>query len=284
MAFILNIFRINILNSFYKSQTIKDDFDMIPTKQTKRWFEERNLRLVRQPNSIDVIWLADNHDNPLQVFREKSKDITLSFIMTLNNKKMFNLFDLESGYATNQVYYFHNHQDHRKNLLHKSTYVSCTDLVDIKEVNTYPEELGDDILAVIDIDLNQWAALDHKKYSILEHYQYQIHIQSRSTIWRYYFVDPQQKLNTMIKILDRNGTSHFKNVKIAKEDPITYTMESTKPMPFHDQYEYIFSLYQSDDSNMEAKKVLKTLPYPGSDDIKRDKNNKKYYSDIVIQI
>lgn len=284
MAFILNIFRINILNSFYKSQTIKDDFDIIPTKQTKRWFEDRKLRLVRQPNSIDVIWLADNYDNPLQVFKEKAKDVTLSFIMALNNKKMFNLFDLESGYATNQVYYFHNHQDHRKNLLHKSTYVSHTDLVDIKEINTYPEELGGDILAVIDIDLNRWAALDHKQYSILEPYQYQIHIQSRSTIWRYCFVDPQQKLNTMIKILDKNGTSHFKNVKIAKDDPITYTIESTKPMQFHDRYEHIFSLYQGDNSNMEAKKVLKELPYPSFNDIKKDKNNKKYYSDIVIQI
>ena len=289
MAFILNIFSITILNNFYKSKSSKD-FEIVPTLNTQKWFNKQKVRVVKQPNTISLIWLAENYDNPLDTFQQKTQEVTWSFIMTLNNKTMFNLFDLETGYTTKQVYYFHNRHKHDQKTLHQDEYVSPMDLVNISDVTNYPKTLGFDVFAIIDIDLAQWAKMEQQANqntrSLLTPYPYEIHIQSRPTFWRYHFIDSHKKLNKTIKILDQDGISYFNEAKVSTDNPTMYSIEAHQPIRFCDQYDYYFSLYKSDtDEDTKEKILLEHLPYPKYDSIKQDKHNKKiYYSDIVVHI
>lgn len=283
MAFTTKLFRIVISNGYYKSNKPQNDFDIEPTKATASWMAARRVRLLGHPDGIELIWLSQDYDHPLALFKKKSAGITFSFVVTLKNSQLLNLAELEAGYSTGQVYYLHNgHTDHH--LLHSKASMGKSDLVKIQDVPHYPTGPGWNVFAMIDIDLTRFvhALSDQKERTLVAPITYTIKIQNRATFWRYYFVDTNQQLGKALKILSKGDASYFGAVKALPECPNTYCVESTRPMELCDRYDRSFSLCTLGGAKGETI-LLEKLPYPTYDALKKDKG-KKHYSDIVVYV
>ena len=287
MAFSTKLFRVIISNNYYKSKS-SDDFYIQPTKPTERWMKRRKVCILNHQDGIELLWLSENYDNPLELFQTKVDGVTLSFVMTLKNNQLLNLSNLEVGHPTGQVYYLHNLHNNNSNLLHSKDFISKLDLFDIKNIVHYPTQPGWNIFAIIDINCNEWFHQLSKSTSSLfaGPKSYEIKIQNRSTFWRYYFIDTKKRLNGTIKILSKGDPSYFDKVKASKDLPNVYCIESINPIKLYDQYDWVFSLYEIDKNGTKSDKILlEQLPYPTYDSLKKDKKNKKkHYSDIVVYV
>lgn len=287
MAFATRLFRIAISNNYYKSNNVQNDFDIEPTRSTASWMLERRVRMLRHSDGIELIWLSQGYDHPLELFKKKAAGILLSFVMSLKNRQALNLLELEAGYPTGEVYYLYNGYANT-DLLHSNACMGKSDLVKIQEVKHYPTQPGWNVFAIIDIDLTHWVrTLPKQKEPLLrEPITYKIKIQNRSTFWRYYFVDTKKRLNGPLGILSKGDASYFSAVKASTELPNTYCAESTVPMELCDQYERSFSLCKLDQSAAKNETILlEKLPYPTYDSLKKDRaNTKKRYSDIVVYV
>ena len=284
MAFATKLFRIVVSNSYYKSNNVQNDFDIEPIQATASWMAARRVRILRHSDGIELIWLSQDYDHPLELFKKKADGITLSFVMTLKNSQTLNLAELEAGYPTGQVYYLYNgHTDHN-NLLHSKAFMGKSDLVKIQEVPHYPTGPGWNVFAMIDIDLTHWIHALQKDSRSVAPITYTVRIQNRSTFWRYYLVDTQKRLNGTLGILSQGDASYFSEVKPSTKFPNTYCAESTIPMELCDQYDRSFSLCRLDKSVAKNETILlEKLPYPTYDSLKKD-NKKKLYSDIVVYV
>jgi len=287
MAFLTKIFKIVVSNSYYSSVT-SNDFEIQPTHPTKNWLNQRKIRIINHSDGIELVWLSENYDNPLELLQKKANHVTASFVMTLKNSQVLNVSELEVGQPMGKVYYFHNKHNKEDQLLHPNSFISEVDLVDIAQVQSYPNEPGWDIFAIIDIEMSRWFAdLSRHKHTLFTPLTitYEIKIQNRATFWRYCVVDTQKQLNGKIKV-ESQGDVAFEDVKFAKEPKDVYYIESTHPIPLYDRYDSFFSLCQIDKGETNDKKVLiEKLPYPTYDSLKKDKKNqKKYYSDIVVYV
>ncbi|TDG95291.1 hypothetical protein CCPUN_05450 [Cardinium endosymbiont of Culicoides punctatus] len=288
MAFVTKLFRIMISNRYYQVHNSENDFDIIPLPSTSSWMTQHQIRMLHYADGIELVWLSQNYDHPLELFKKKANGVTLSFVMTLKNTQTLNLSELEAGHPTGQVYYLHNRHDHNDNLLHGNAFISPLDLVKIKEVAHYPTQPGWNVFAIIDMDLSYWMRQLSKQKDIGVH-NYKIKIQNRSTFWRYYLVDTRNQLNGKCKILPKGDSNIFcfGAVKSSTELPNTYYATSTAPIAFCDKYDYFFSLatFDKSDTGKNEKILLEKLPYPTYDSIKRDKGDKKkLYSDIVVYV
>ncbi|MGI2262171.1 hypothetical protein ACRRVA_02590 [Candidatus Cardinium hertigii] len=287
MAFATKLFRIAISNNYYKSNNVQNDFDIEPTFSTASWMVQRRVRMLRHSDGIELIWLSQDYDHPLELFKKKAEGIILSFMMILKNNQALNLSELDAGYPTGEVYYLSNRYGN-SDLLHNKPFMSRSDLVKIREVKHYPTQPGCNVFAMIDIDLTHWVHLLSKQKEPLftKTIVYKIKIQNRSTFWRYYLVDTKKRLNGLLTILSKEDGSYFTAVKASTEFPNTYCAESTMAMELCDQYDRSFSLCKLDKSTEEHKTiVLEKLPYPTYDSLKKDKTNKKkLYSDIVVYV
>ncbi|WP_342265094.1 hypothetical protein [Cardinium endosymbiont of Philonthus spinipes] len=286
MAFTTKLFRITISNNYYKSNNACNDFDIEPTRSTASWMAARRVRMLRHLDGIELIWLSQDYDHPLELFQKKADGITLSFVMTLKNSQALNLLELESGYSTGQVYHLYNWHAHHHNWLHSKPFMGSVDLVKIEEVAHYPTGPGGNVFALIDIDLNHLgqAISKQKEPLFVEPITYTIKVQNRSTFWRYYLVDTNKRLGGSLGILSKGDASYFGKVKVSTEFPNTYCAESTMPMELCDQYDRSFSLCKLG-GEKGATILLEKLPYPTFDSLKKDKvNKKKHYSDIVVYV
>ncbi len=287
MAFTTKLFRIAISNDYYKSDHVRNDFDIEPTHATASWMAARRVRmLLCAADGIALIWLSQDYDHPLELFKKKADGITLSFVMTLKNTQVLNRSELEAGYATGQVYYLHNAHPHHNNWLHSQPFMGKADLVKIQEVVHYPTEPGWNVFAIIDIDLTHWMhTLSKQKNDLFaEPIVYKIKVRNRSTFWRYYVVDNKKRLSGPLRILSKGDASYFTEIKASTEFPNTYFAESTKPIELCDQYDRSFSLCKLDKSGSETI-LLEKLPYPTYDSLKKDRaDQKKRYSDIVVYV
>lgn len=286
MVFATKLFRIAISNHYYKSNNVRDDFDIEPTRSTGSWMAERRVRILRYSDGIALIWLSQDYDHPLELFKKKTDGITLSFVMTLKNSQALNLLELEVGYSTGQVYYLYNGHTHNHNWLHSKPFMGSADLVKIQEVAHYPTQPGWNVFAMIDIDLTHWSytVSKQKDSRFVEPITYSIKIQNRSTFWRYHLVDTQKRLNGPLSILSKGDTAYFSPVKASTELPHTYCAESTMPIELCDQYDHSFSLCKLSGAKGETI-LLEKLPYPTYDSLKKDKDDKKkLYSDIVVYV
>lgn len=280
MAFTTKLFRIVISNHYYKSNNVRNDFHIEPTRSTASWMAARRVRMLRHADGIELIWLSQDYDHPLELFKKKADGVTLSFVVTLKNSQALNFLELEIGYPIGQVYYLHNGHTHHHNWLHSAPFMSKSDLVKIQEVAHYPS--GGSPFAMIDIDLVRWIhALSKQKDDLcVEPITYEIKVQNRSTFWRYYLVDTQKRLSGPLSILSKGDASYFSEVKVSTEFPNTYCAESTMPMELCDQYDRSFSLL----GGAKGETILlEKLPYPAYDSLKKDKE-KKRYSDIVVYV
>lgn len=289
MAFSTKLFRIAISNNYYKSNNVKNDFDIEPIPSASSWMEQRQVRMLRHSDGIGLVWLSQNYDNPMELLRKKADGVVLSFVMTLKNTQALNLSELEAGHPTGQVYYLHNRHNNSDNSLHSKPFVSTSDMVKIKELGHYPTQPGWNVFALIDIDLSHWMGKLSKQKNMLFTglNSYKIKVQNRSTFWRYYLVDTKQQLNGTLKISTKGSDiAYFGAVKPATALPNTYYAESTAPIAFCDQYDHFFSLSKFDKSGEKNEKILlERLPYPTYDAIRRDgSNKKKLYSDIVVYV
>ena len=285
MAFTTKLFRIAISNHYYKSNNAQNDFDIVPTRSTASWMAARRVRMLHHSYGIELIWLSQDYDDPLALFKRKAEGITLSFVMTLKNGALFNLLELEPGHSTGQVYYLHNGHTHDPNCLHSKAFMSSADLAKIQEVVHYPTEPGWNVFAIIDIELTHWMdALSKQKNSpVVPPIVYTIKMKNRATFWRYYVVDTKKQFDGALAILSKGDASYFSQVKASTESPHTYWAESTMPMELCDRYDRSFSLCKLGGAKGET--ILEKLPYPSYDSLKQDKRNtKKRYSDIVVYV
>ena len=288
MAFSTKLFRIVITNHYYKTQT-RSDFEIQPLPSTKKWLDQRKVVVLNQIDGIELVWLSENYDNPLALFATKAQGITLSFVMSLKNNHVLNVSELEVGHLTGQVYHLHNGQT-QQHLLHNGPFMNPSDLVAIKQVQSYPTEPGWNVFAMIDIDLATWLQqLDKDNSSLFAdlNQPYRINIQNRATFWRYYIVDTQKQLNKGIKVVSKLDRSYFGAAELSTDNPDLYCIASTTPIELYDQYDAFFSLCKPDDSETTPglKTLLEKLPFPTYDSLKKDrKNKKKYYNDIVVYV
>ena len=290
MAFSTKLFRIVITNQYYKTDHVGDDFDIEPTVSTACWMEQRKIRLLNRAGGVELIWLSQHYDNPLELFKKKAAGVTLSFVMQLKNNKILNLSELEVGYATGQVYYLHNRRSNGSNILHGKAVMGISDLVKRQELAQNVSTPGKDVFAIIDIDLAHWMKqmAQQKNNELFSGFMtYGIKIQNRSTFWRYYLIDQQKRFNGILAIARQEEPSYFGQVVSSPTWPNTYCAESTVPIALYDQYDHIFSLHQLAPSGQGAHPtiLLDKLPYPTSESLKKDKvNKKKLYSDIVVYV
>lgn len=288
MAFTTKLFQIVISNNYYKSNNAGNDFGIVPAPSTVYWMEQRRVRMLYHSDGIELIWLSQNYDNPLELFKKKTDGIILSFVMMLKNNQALNFLELEAGHPTGQVYYLHNRHTNNNDLLHCQDFMSASDLVKIQEVVHYPTQPGWDVFGLIDIDLSHWAnKLSRQENRLLEGFPiYKIKVQNRATFWRYYLVGTKQRLSGTLRILAQGDPTCFSSVKVAREFPNAYCAESITPLKLCDQYDHFFSLCKLDKSEEKKETVLlDKLPYPMPDSLKKDKTNKKkFYSDIVVYV
>ncbi|TSJ80971.1 MAG: hypothetical protein NMK33_00275 [Candidatus Cardinium sp.] len=284
MAFITKLFRIAISNHYYKSNNARNDFDIAPTRSTASWMAARKVRILPHSDGIELIWLSQDYDDPLTLFKKKAEGITLSFVMTLKSGWLLNLLELEAAYPTGQVYYLYNGRTHDPNCLHSKTFMGSADLAGIQDVVHYPTEPGWNVFAIIDIDLTHWIDALQKGSLVGAPIVYKINIKNRATFWRYYVVDTKKQLSGALGILSKGDASYFSQVKACTELSDTYCAESTMPMELCDQYDRSFSLCKLGGAKGETI-LLERLPYPSYDSLKQDKRNtKKHYSDIVVYV
>lgn len=287
MPFITKLFRIVVSNGYYKSHSdLRNDFDIEPTALTASWMAQRGIRILDRPDGIELVWLSQGYDTPLELFKKKSEGVVLSFVMVLKNSRTLNLSDLESGYATGETYYLHN--GYPNNLMHSKASITKSDLVKVKDLPHYPTHPGPHVFALIDVDFSHWTRNVNKQKTNLffDPVTYKIKIQNRATFWRYYLVDTKKRLNGVLQILSKGNDSYFTDVKVWDETPNTYCAESTMPIDLYDTYDHSFSLCSLDTSVAKNEiTILEKLPYPTYDSLKKDgSNKKKLYSDIVVYV
>ena len=183
MPFALRLFRLNIYNSYYRTQ-VCNDFALIPAEESQRWMQQYPMRLVPTPGTFELLWVAAGLAEPLQVLKEKTYGKKLTFHLILKNPDAlcFSELSIDRG----EAYYFHNQGTGSK--LHQEAYVSQVDKTVIPKIGKNPFKLEKPFLAIVDIYLEGlWKeeALDIHQLPV----DYSIHIKARETIWRYYAVD-----------------------------------------------------------------------------------------------
>jgi hypothetical protein len=290
MAFATKLFRIVVSNCYYKlKEQGGADFNIQPIKASETWMKHRKMRMLQHPDGIELVWLSELYDDPLALLKSKTEGITLSFVLTAKNGRLFNHSEVEVGYPKAKSYYFHNRHKHGSNLLHHDSFVSQSDLLDVHKIASYPTEPGWNVFGIIDIDLASWITQcekNNKSFSA-DAIPYEIKLKNRSTFWRYHVIDTKKQLKLPIKVVaSGEDTSCFGEARASVETAGTYCIESTKPIGLYDRYDFFFSLCTVDKSKTKQEKVaIEKLPCPAHDSLRQDKSNhQKNYSDIVVYI
>lgn len=73
MAFATKLFRIAISNNYYKSNNVQNDFDIEPTFSTASWMVQRRVRMLRHSDGMELIWLSQDYDHPLELFKKRQR-------------------------------------------------------------------------------------------------------------------------------------------------------------------------------------------------------------------
>ena len=281
MPFSVILFRISFSNTYYQDGHIGNDFDIVASKITSQWMAQWKVRMVTYPTYIDLVWLTENKDIPLSVFKEKLATTTLSFYMILKNPNLvnFSTLDVKGGYT----YHFNNAKMTER--LHIGSFVSEKDLVGQKNIANYPVRTGGNILGLIDIDLGILASTKIFLQSETP-VSYKICMQAREVVVRYTIVDSNKKIKGPIKVVLGEKDAYFINtVNVATAN--TYSYESLKPIPLQNRYKQFFSLrtYISDGTQKTSKVLIEKLPTPSFSKLKRGgPSNKNLYNDIVVYV
>ena len=150
MAFVLRLFRINLLHTYYE-ENVRDDFALVPSEATQQWMRRYPMRLVASLGCFEVFWRVAGLTHRLQTLQEKMDEEKLSFYLTLKHPSVMGCSSLSMDRG--RVYYFHNTGGGAR--LHQEAYVSEADKIPIQELVSHPSQLIKSFFGIVDIHLKE---------------------------------------------------------------------------------------------------------------------------------
>jgi hypothetical protein len=284
MSFALKLFNIQVNHTYYRSG-ISNDFELIADEVTTKWMERYRMQLVAKAGCFELIWLTENLESPLEILKEKFDGLKMTFYLMLKHPQVISFSAIGIGEASGFVYQLSN--SNQSGRLHRKTYVTDADLVPNNQVIGLSNKPRKSIWAVLGIYLNQlWNSKKELSIDKLP-IQYQINIQSKSSIWRYHIVDKNNRIKQPMYIAFEEDISYFEKIKSFKKDH-TYIYESQKPLALIDKPTQFFSLktYSKQKSETFNEIVVEKLPIPQEcTSVGQGKDGEKiYYSDVFIYV
>ena len=282
MAFALNLFNINIHNTYYQSQ-IGNDFSLIPDDATQQWMNHYRMRLdTTGGDQFALYWLVARLEEPLKTLQSKIEDTKLRFFLTLQNPHTpsFSTLDLDSQY----IYHFYNRAN--ASSIHQEEYVSPQDKILTPSPYTSCQKVYKPFFGLVEIYLpTLWESiqLQEKKLPV----NYTINIRARETIWRYCVIQKKSFIKNEIKVVFDENDDYFEEDKMEMSRGRSQKVYRSKfPLALKEKPERYFSLksYKSNMLGLQSwvDTIVEELPVPSHSSLKRE--GETYYNDILVHI
>jgi len=247
---------------------VSDFFTIQPTIKTGRNLQGHQL--VHQLSDSELaVWAKVSETDETEPFISLNNDLSLSFLLKLNDNNFLNYTNLKLENA-NKIYYFSNKKPTTEsvsfsiiNLNGDSQFINENYILSETGANNELEMLSDiekrNLFGIIKIymkgDISTQDVTDVQGKITNPHKTYELLFENRKTTWRYFF-DTDQKVKNPDDVEEENGNKKVLVTK--KEQPLT----------------------QKGFVSIELGKV--ELPNPNSTFIKPNSTNNIIFSEIYL--